>query len=439
MSLYKKQENQKLIAIVIVLLMLISIGYAALTTTLTINGTANIGQTSWLVYFTNVVPNANNNVVQVVTEPTTTGKTTTTLNWAVNMDTPGQRYEFTVDAVNEGSIDAMIGAETENLITQGLSTAQKKYLDYTVTYINGVAVEKNDKLAAGETKTLKVRLEFKEDVNAADLPTDAQTINLSYSMNYVQADDSAVEKFTKIPLGIGETVNYSTTLNGVTLNNWKVFYVDGDYTYIILDDYLPNSAIDTSKTNFSKLRKDGDYSIYANENEIGTDLERRTYLLNALSEKSNWDELLTGTLNGTAINETRSEYVFAMGAPDVELVKNSWNTTYPSDIIYIKYADNLEENGVIFDGWYVGLYKNPTSTYVSLKGKTGYNNALYFPHKEALDSNKCTGYWFSSPSAGACSYIMRMLYVGGIGNLTENYTGMAARPVICLPTRLINQ
>ena len=28
----------------------------------------------------------------------------------------------------------------DNLITQGLSTAQKKYLDYTVTYINGAAV-----------------------------------------------------------------------------------------------------------------------------------------------------------------------------------------------------------------------------------------------------------------------------------------------------------
>ena len=191
-------RNQRLIAIALILLMLISIGYAALTTTLTINGTANIGSSSWLVYFTNVVPNANNNVVQVVTEPTTTGKETTTINWAVNMDTPGQVYEFTVDAVNEGSIDAMIATETENLITQGLSANQKKYLDYTVTYINGAAVEKNDKLAAGETKTLKVRLEFKTDVAADDLPTNTETISLSYSIDYVQADDNAIEKNTKL-------------------------------------------------------------------------------------------------------------------------------------------------------------------------------------------------------------------------------------------------
>ena len=270
MNLKRKQKKQSLIAISLVLMMLISIGYAALSTTLTINGTANIGSSSWLIYFTNVVPNANNNVAQVVTSPSTTGKETTTINWAVNMDTPGQVYEFTVDAVNEGSIDAMIATETENLITQGLSANQKKYLDYTVTYINGAAVEKNDKLAAGETKTLKVKLEFKTDVAAADLPQDAEAISLSYSINYVQADNTAVEKFTKNPLGIGDTVNYSTTLNGVTLDNWKVFYVDGDYTYIILNGYLPNSAIDTEQTYFNKLSKSGKYSIYVDSNESGT-------------------------------------------------------------------------------------------------------------------------------------------------------------------------
>ena len=133
MKRFGTQNNRRLIAIVLVLLMIISIGYAALSTTLTINGTANIGSSSWLVYFTNVVPNANNNVEQVVTAPSTTGKETTTINWAVNMDTPGQKYEFTVDVVNEGSIDAMIATEIDNLITQGISANQKKYLDYTVT------------------------------------------------------------------------------------------------------------------------------------------------------------------------------------------------------------------------------------------------------------------------------------------------------------------
>jgi hypothetical protein len=423
-------------------MMLISIGYAALSTTLTINGTANIGSSSWLVYFTNVVPNASNNVAQVVTAPSTTEKETTTINWAVNMDTPGQVYEFTVDAVNDGSIDAMIATETENLITQGLTEAQKKYLDYTVTYINGAAVEKNDKLAAGETKTLKVRLEFKEDVNAADLPTDAQTINLSYSINYVQADDNAVTKITKDPLGIGDTVNYSTTLNGVTLDNWKVFYVDGDYTYIILDDYLPNSAIDTTQTYFNKLSKNGDYSIYVKRSGSETtaeDLENRTYLINALSTKSNWDSLLTGTINGKAVNETRSEHVFAMGAPDIELWKNSWNATYSEDTLYTRYADNLTSGSTTYDGWYIGASENPSSTYISLSGKEGYNNTLYYPHKEKFDSEKCYGYWLASPSASGYRNVMIVIYNGSVGSNYYNSTYYAGRPVVSLPSNIINQ
>ena len=434
-----KLKNEKIVVLVLIILMLISIGYALLSTTLTVNGTANIGSSSWLIYFTNVVPSANNNVAQVVTLPTTTGKETTTLNFAVNMDTPGQVYEFKVDVVNEGSIDAMIVTETENLITEGLSANQKKYLDYTVTYINGATVEKNDKLAAGETKTLKVRLEFKKDVAAADLPQDAETINLSYSINYVQADDNVVEKFTKVPLGIGETVNYSTTLNGVILDNWKVFYVDGDYTYIILDDYLPNAAIDTSKLNFNRLSKNGNYSVYIAENESGTDLEKRTYLLNAMNEKSNWDELLTGTINGHQVHQTRNENVFATGAPDIELWKNSWNMTYPEDRLYIKYANDLISENGSFDGWYVGLTENPDTSSVFLTEKAGYNNRLYYPYKISSDSGKCDGYWLASPSNHHVYNVM--LIACNTGNFCYgNYatTRLAFRPVISLPTNILN-
>ena len=43
-------QNKKIIAFALILLMIISVGYAALTTTLTINGTANVdmGKTSML-------------------------------------------------------------------------------------------------------------------------------------------------------------------------------------------------------------------------------------------------------------------------------------------------------------------------------------------------------------------------------------------------------
>ena len=439
MNLKNNPKNQILIVIAQVLLILISIGYAVLSTTLTINGSAKFGRFSWLVYFTNVVPSANNNVVQVVTEPSTTGKETTTINWAVNMDTPGQMYEFTVDIVNEGSIDAMIETETENLITNGLSANQKKYLDYTVTYINGALVGKYDKLAAGETKTIKVKLKFKTDVAAADLPKNAETIDLSYSINYVQADDNAVEKFTKVPLGIGETVNYSTTLNNVTLDNWKVFYVDGDYTYIIYGDYLPNAAIDTNQACFSQLSKNEKYAIHVRRTGLETaseKLEKRTLLINTLSTKSNWDSLLTGTLNGNKINETRSEHIYAMGSPDIELWTNSWNTLYPEDKIYIRYAENLEYQNTTYGGWYVGESENQGSSALELSGKEGYNNILYYPHKSSVSS--CYGYWLASPSAGNCGSSVCIVSSGNVSNSSFNAANECARPVISLPSSIVN-
>ena len=438
MRLKRTKRKQGIIFLCLVLLLLISVGYASLSTTLTINGITNVSQASWLVYFSNIVLNDSNTATQIV-EPVAVGKTTTTINWEVSMDEPGQVYEFTVDVVNEGTIDAMIETATENMITNGLTSAQKKYLEYTITYENDAIVEKNDKLAAGETKTLKVRLEFKSDAQVEDFPQDAENISLSYSINYIQADSNAVTKLTSLPPEIGDEVNYVTTLNGVTLGNWEVFYVDGDYTYIILEDYMPNSAIDTSKTCFNKLSKNGNYSIYVAENESGTDLEKRSYLINTMREKSNWDELLTGTINGRQINQTRSENVFAMGAPSLELWKTSWNETYPEDKIYTKYAENLGTTN--YDGWYVGFSENPDvySSYVaSFEDKAGYDNTLYFPHKEEFDSNRCFGYWLADPSAYVDYDAMRVRYVGYISTGSYHYNYLSARPVISLPTNILN-
>ena len=169
----RKQKNRKIVALAMAIILLISVGYAALSTNLKINGTANIAATSWSVYFTNVVIKQNNNVANVITEPTVPDGSTDTieLNWEVSMDTPGQIYEFNVDVVNAGTIDAMIETTTNNIVTSALTEAQAKYLDYSITYVNGAAVEQYDKLASGETKTLKVKLLFKQDINPEDLPS----------------------------------------------------------------------------------------------------------------------------------------------------------------------------------------------------------------------------------------------------------------------------
>ena len=61
------------------------------------------------------------------------------------MATPGDYYEFTVDIINNGTIDAMIN----NIIMYPtLSTEQAKYLKYEVNYENGEIFTAHFDLAA---------------------------------------------------------------------------------------------------------------------------------------------------------------------------------------------------------------------------------------------------------------------------------------------------
>ena len=421
----KNHTKQKFIALAVLLILAISVGYAALSTTLTINGTANIAANSWLIYFTNVqIKTGSVTATQV---PTTSGTSTTTLTWIVNLQTPGDYYEYNVDVKNDGTIDAMIGS----LSNTPLNTTQAKYLDYTVTYSDGATIEQYDKLDSNETVTLKVRVEYKTDLNPEDLPTETSAVTLTYTSNYVQADSNA--KNRKVVLGIGDTVNYTTTMNGVTLNNWKVFYIDGDYTTLILADYLPNAAIDTTQTGFTNLSKSTyapTYGIYANSSRI--------QLLDAMTTKSNWTSLLTGTINGTPINYagTTDTNIWAMGSPTLDLYVNSWNTKYPTDTIYTATTTSAMSDGL--NGYYVGLTENPTTYYLDyqeMQAKEGYNNTLYYPHQEVVD--KCYAYWLASPSADHVNYVMTVYYYGRVNYYGYGNYGVAFRPVVSLPTNIL--
>ena len=103
-----KKKYPKIVLLLIIAC--ISLGYGALTSNLTIIGTSNINNASWDVHWNNVV----------VTNGSVTGTNVTTaahiltgnteVEYSITLGTPGDFYEFTVDAVNAGSIDAMIGS-----------------------------------------------------------------------------------------------------------------------------------------------------------------------------------------------------------------------------------------------------------------------------------------------------------------------------------------
>ena len=168
-----------ILSIVMTSVLTLTVVYAALSTTLNINGNAEVSAANWEIYLDNIQLNSNSVTTNI---PTITNKTT------ASFTKPGDFYEFTVDVVNNGSIDAMIDSVTK---TPELSDTQKKYLNYIVEYQNGEPINNKQLVAKNSFVRLKVKLEFRKDITASDLPTTSETLNLSFTVNYVQSDGSS--------------------------------------------------------------------------------------------------------------------------------------------------------------------------------------------------------------------------------------------------------
>ena len=177
-----RAQNKKnmYILIAIITLVLIGIGYAFLVGDLNILGNARVNSNNWDVRFENlqVTPGSVEADTPVITN-------NTTITYTVNLNTTGDYYEFYVDVANRGTIDAMI----DSVDIEDITTEQKKYLDYSVTYNSGLELAEKQELKAGNKEKLKVRIYYKEDILSSDLPTENDSLTLSVSIDYVQADD----------------------------------------------------------------------------------------------------------------------------------------------------------------------------------------------------------------------------------------------------------
>ena len=180
------KDNIKIILILLVVCL--GIGYSYLNTELNINGTANINSANWSVYWNNVQVESGS-----ISAPTPTiDSDKTTVSYTVTLEKPGDYYEFTVDAVNAGTIDAMI--ETINTDLNGVAMQIiPEYLDYSVTYADNVPLEYNQELLHDSTEKYKVHIGYADYIEAEDLPDENQSLSLEFTVTYKQADNEATE------------------------------------------------------------------------------------------------------------------------------------------------------------------------------------------------------------------------------------------------------
>ena len=191
----KKYKGKSIFIFLVVLICSLGIGFSFLRTELKINGTATVNNARWDIHFVNIVINPDSVELSTGDSAATISSSTTEVTYAVTLKNPGDFYEFTVDAVNAGTIDAMIDTISSKMGGVEIETLPN-YMEYSVTYSDGVPLEKNHYLKAGETKTYKVHIGFKKDIDASDLTGQIESNSLSFRVAYVQADSNAVEKLS---------------------------------------------------------------------------------------------------------------------------------------------------------------------------------------------------------------------------------------------------
>lgn len=180
----KKQKEKKIVLILLAGVMLMSIGFAAYSEILNVEGTVNIGSNKWSIGYVDTTYKETSGSV-AATSKTITEKGYT---FATTLSKPGDFYEATLDVKNGGTFAAKVTEITMSTLTE----AQQKYLKYTVIYdgneytetTSGLALD----LAAGATKTLKVRVDYVQPENSADLPSDDTEITVTGSLKYEIAE-----------------------------------------------------------------------------------------------------------------------------------------------------------------------------------------------------------------------------------------------------------
>ena len=333
----KKNDKNKKILIVLLLVLLIGIGYAALVSNLNINGYANMKSNYFDIHFDNVTYNEENVIINTLNgeyNATIDPNDNTVVNYSVALSKPGDLYEFNVDAVNNGTMEGEIAEiistlkinNAEPIVIEEDGSNLPDYLEYNLTYLDGTKIEGNQTLESGERVTYKVRLKFKEDIEPEDLPQEVKVLAFGMRSMFRQAP-----KMAAAPAPEPEPIGH------YTVNSWHNI---GD---IIQDDPFDRSTPQEAMSDWKEITcSDGFYypfylkHILNDNNEI---IESYIGFIINDEIKNEWLESCGDYSECSAIsNLVNGVYTIKGGdsgesyAKNVETIKKAYNYSVQPDI-----------------------------------------------------------------------------------------------------------
>ena len=257
-------------------------------------------------------------------------------------------------------------------------------------------------------------------------------VNANNTFNNEESKN-AKKNVTITPENYGDKVNYNITVNGVELNDWRIFLAENDKVYIIYGNELPGETLPNEINSASKTSKYKNQIMWSDKKKF----------IEFLTNADNWNYLLNENLLKNGAN--------AVGALTLEQFVTSYNSKYTKDKFNIITGEKKEDGYVGYTIKRESLNKGTSiDAQKEAKHAEGYTDAqlgrsnelkdgtLYFPNASADTINQHIAYWLSTPAddgtnRGICAVVLESVaaYAG--------INSACCRPVISIPMNMLEQ
>lgn len=241
----KKMRRNLTIAIVI---MFIALGFAFLSTKLDISGFYGIKSMKWKIYWKNVVVNENS----VVAPAPVLNADSTKVTYQITLDEQTDFYEFTVDAVNDGTMDAIVSAVERSAYDSTGTTKVDipSYLEYKVTNVSdGTDLAIGQELPRRSTKKYKVRVNIKSGLSFDELPSTNSSIRLMFSVEYSQKKNNSQASLAYYDgeASPDEAIPDMYTYSNLDTSNKTVSITGFNMSYAVTDNFKLGDCSNTNE------------------------------------------------------------------------------------------------------------------------------------------------------------------------------------------------
>lgn len=166
-----KNKNSVIISCLVVAIIAMSVGYAALAQQLTINGTAGTGNASWSIAFDSITKNASLSTAGATEEsaPVVSG---TSATFDVTLANPGSKMVYDVVVKNSGTIDATyVGLSGVDEANSALPTQ----IQYTVE-----KTDANVDLLSNSNDTYRITIEWPASSTTVNTTETSKTATIHF-------------------------------------------------------------------------------------------------------------------------------------------------------------------------------------------------------------------------------------------------------------------